>query len=645
MRLHAAYARALRAHGAAGTAAELARHARAAHDLVTAARASIRAGEEAMTVGGPDEAARHYELALELVSDPDVAAGVDDDAAGRERIDRVDLATRACAAAVSAGHVFRALALAQDQLRVLPADAPDVDRVRLLLTVASTALLIDSRVDVLALTTDAVGRLPADAPDALRAQLLNIHARANADRARDDDAGRWAGEAQVLARRIGRLDIAVDATTTLARIDERAGDPQKSEVALTAAVGEARSSGEISAELRSLFNLAGLHYELGRVPQALGIYQQTWNRALEARVPWGPYGMEARWMTGTAAYIVGDWDLAADAFDLTGESPPELAEALLHAAGLELAAGRGRVDQLEVVSNLRSWWLRDGLIGILTGVAAIDLLGHQGGVAAASAIHADVLTSVSTVWQNPVWAARIRLDALLMGHLAATAPHASSEERVNLAGQGEALVAGTEAAADKAERRPRRMGPEGRAWLARGRAEHARLRWLSGVDAVSQEQLIDAWQHAVSEFEVFGHVYEIARSRARLAAVLRATGHPAEASAEASAARAVANRLGAEPLLSELRVLGGRGGAGRQPQAASRGASLTAREEEVLALVAEGRSNGEIARGLFISAKTVSVHVSNIMAKLGAGSRTEAVAVARREGRLTEPTGVSHPRG
>ena len=59
---------------------------------------------------------------------------------------------------------------------------------------------------------------------------------------------------------------------------------------------------------------------------------------------------------------------------------------------------------------------------------------------------------------------------------------------------------------------------------------------------------------------------------------------------------------------------------------------LTPREDEVLALVADGRSNGEIARHLFISAKTVSVHVSNVMAKLGAASRTEAVAVARTAG-------------
>ena len=63
---------------------------------------------------------------------------------------------------------------------------------------------------------------------------------------------------------------------------------------------------------------------------------------------------------------------------------------------------------------------------------------------------------------------------------------------------------------------------------------------------------------------------------------------------------------------------------------------LTARETEVLRLVAAGRSNREIAAELFISAKTASVHVSNILAKLNAASRTEAAAIAHRAGLAAE---------
>ena len=77
-------------------------------------------------------------------------------------------------------------------------------------------------------------------------------------------------------------------------------------------------------------------------------------------------------------------------------------------------------------------------------------------------------------------------------------------------------------------------------------------------------------------------------------------------------------------------MLGVRPGAGSA--AASSEVALTQREREILGLVAEGRSNGEIAKTLFISTRTVSVHVSNILGKLGAASRTEAAAIAHREG-------------
>jgi len=102
--------------------------------------------------------------------------------------------------------------------------------------------------------------------------------------------------------------------------------------------------------------------------------------------------------------------------------------------------------------------------------------------------------------------------------------------------------------------------------------------------------------------------------------------------AEACLARG--DRAGAEPLLREVdaiglepprrqaAVLAGRGGLRRPP--ASPTLALTAREHDVLRLVADGKTNRQIAAELFISANTAGVHVSRILAKLGVATRTEA---------------------
>jgi DNA-binding NarL/FixJ family response regulator len=100
-------------------------------------------------------------------------------------------------------------------------------------------------------------------------------------------------------------------------------------------------------------------------------------------------------------------------------------------------------------------------------------------------------------------------------------------------------------------------------------------------------------------------------------------------------------RMGARPRAAQvarkLRERGVRGLArGSHPATRANPANLTARELEVLHLLVEGRSNRQIAEQLFISNKTASVHVTNLLAKLGVHSRLEAAAMARRLG-LEQP--------
>jgi DNA-binding CsgD family transcriptional regulator/tetratricopeptide (TPR) repeat protein len=637
-RLHAACASALASGEVMGTAAELARHALASHDLVTGAKASLRAGDEAMAVGGPDEATRHYERALELTSDHSVAAALRDGGG-----DIVDLAVRACAAAVAAGDSFRAIALAEDQLHSLPDDAAPQHRARLLSALAVAALPTDSKVDVLAITTEAVGLLSGDSPSLLQAEILAVHARAHADRARYDEAARWADDALHMARQLGLPDVAADAATTLANVEKRTGDPDETAAALLRAVAEAEAAGDVASELRALFSLGGLYYERGRLSPALDVYRRTWQRAKDAGRPWAPFGLEARAETAIVALVAGDWNLAAEACDVSGESPPAFAEALLRAIGLEIAAKVGDdQDALELEGTLRHWWERDGLVAIIAGGAGIELRGQRGDLEGARAIYDEVVEAVIGLWRNPAFAARIRLAALLIAELASGAVHAGAVERAELGKLGEEIVVAARPAVDAftASRHP---GPEGEAWVARLQAEHGRLRWLTGVDPLAEDELVERWRRAVRAFETFGHSYEIARSQARLAAVLGAAGRHDEAHAEIVRSRAAALRLGARPLAGELRALD----AQEKPVAQgvpSHDPTLTPRETEVLKLVAEGRSNREIGLQLFISIKTVSVHVSNILAKLGAASRTEAVALARRRGLLGEGPGQASRR-
>ena len=150
------------------------------------------------------------------------------------------------------------------------------------------------------------------------------------------------------------------------------------------------------------------------------------------------------------------------------------------------------------------------------------------------------------------------------------------------------------------------------------------------------------WDEVVAAWEGGGDQYQLGHALIGAAEAAAADGDRPTAAAQVRRAAEIADRLGARPLREQAEWLARRarltlaGDPAAQTadpgEHARRQYGLTARELEVLRLVAIGRSNRDIAAELFISAKTASVHVSNIMSKLGVASRVEAAALAYRLG-------------
>ena len=621
VRMHAAYATEL-AKRSESSAAELARHARASHDLSTAYEASVRAGDEAMALAAPQEAMNHYQAALELAP---MAASAPPDPS--------PLVLALVDAAVAGGWSYRGLRLAREALADLPADAPPATRAQLLYAFAFAAVAGETDDAPFNATAEALRLVPAEPPTAFRARLAALHARAALIMGRDFEAQRWGRKAIDIATIIGKPSASTDAATTLAILERRADEPDVVAERLVEIAQQARDSGEIAVELRTRYSLGSLYYEQGDLRAAAQAYSDTCRRARESGRPWAAYAMEARCMVGMIQYLQGDWDDALHTLDIAGESSPTQAEALFAATALLVRSGRGDVAALNLLPLLRPWWEREGRVALFAGAAAIELLELAGRTDDALATIGDIVEVLTTLWQDPFFLARIRLSALGVSALCASVGTATTAaERSAAVARGAALVADAQTSAERGLPEGRRLGVEGVAWQARLDAEWARLRWLAGQDAPDADTHIALWQRTVESFG-YGNVVEQTRARARLAAVLRAAGRSAEAAAEADAARTVARRLRAEPLLAEIRALGLTRAAGRDAEAGAQQA-LTSREKDVLTLVVEGRTNRQIAAQLYISEKTVSVHVSNILAKLGVGSRTEAAAIARRDGLL-----------
>ena len=132
-------------------------------------------------------------------------------------------------------------------------------------------------------------------------------------------------------------------------------------------------------------------------------------------------------------------------------------------------------------------------------------------------------------------------------------------------------------------------------------------------------------RHAWTAWQEIEAPYEAARVRVLVGLACRQLADQDTAAMELDAARWVFQELGAAPELARVEQLA-------RPAAPKAAGGLSAREVQVLALVAAGTSNRAIAAELFLSEKTVERHVSNILTKLGVGSRTAAAAYAFEHG-------------
>jgi DNA-binding CsgD family transcriptional regulator len=212
------------------------------------------------------------------------------------------------------------------------------------------------------------------------------------------------------------------------------------------------------------------------------------------------------------------------------------------------------------------------------------------------------------------------------GELQRLAPAAGARAEARwLAGETEEIALETAAALALALEQHDRW-TEGELYLWRRRAGLVDEIELDAIAEPFRLELDGAWEAAGDLWDAIGCPYEAALAR----------GH---AATQAAQRRGLAElqRLGAHPAARRVaRALRARGvrDVRHGPRAATRDnpAGLTARELEVLALVAEGLRNAEIAGRLFVSEKTVGHHVSAILRKLGVSTRSQAGAEAARLG-------------
>ena len=607
-----------------GAAAELAYHSLTGHDVTGALAASVRAGEEAERIGAPAEAHRHYDQALELwdrVADAARLAGTN----------RGELGLKSALAAAASGDVPRAIQLLRHvRAAALAGDATAEFRARTGERLAYYLLQSDEpgwAPEALQVIKETVEQTPAGPPSPVRARAMATSAMAWMASGDSAAAVEWAERALTEAARSGADWIGADILVTLGMISSREGNAEEAISLFAAAHTQAADTRMFGVELRAAYHLAAARLARGDLAGASAAARAGVSRAEAEGLGLAPYGWDVQHLLFQAHYADGDWDRAEELarnFPVWVTKQPE---AVLSAMALFIDVGRGNA-----VADERRTWLEPFWDDIFVAYIARGLLAEQAywrGDMETALAEAEAALSADARWGRSPAAIRVaavalsaRADRAFVARKAGITTAVAAEEAAG------ALLLDVAREAARYPARPKSvLGPEGRGWLARAEAEYQRLIGLNTPAG---------WEKTLAEFGP-GYVYETARTQWRLAEALAGSGRPREAADVCRAASATAAGLRAEPLRAALDDLARRLGldAGGSRDAVRDGASsvaaLTRREREVLRLMSRGLSNRQIGEELFITRKTASVHVSNILAKLGAATRTEAAAIARAE--------------
>jgi len=585
---------------------ELAHHWYSAHNTVGALGSAWRASAEASRAVAHAERLAMLARVLELWDQVP-------DAATRIGTDHVRVLEEAAAGARDAGEDQHGLAFTDLALAELDEAAEPV-RVALLLNLRAMFRKNLGMGPDLADLHRALALVPETVSRQARTQLL-LTAAHSCHGGNDPQLRAWADEALAFARASGDLESEASALVALALIE---AGPSGIAVPGSEPLNLLAQAGAIVAR-SGPFHPAGQQVILeSHLLCGAGEFEQAAKVARQGIADAERHGL-AR--TGGAflamnvaepLFALGRWDEAAEvaacALDL---APPPLTRVGLWIALGCVAAARGDLDaaarraaasraMLSAVAYQDQYHLPQAELDITVTQAAQ-------GPAAAVALAAGVLQRYDVSGGSPRYAWPLIVTS------AAAARQAPGDEAATLLGQLRTLAEKLEA-----------FGPVQRAWQLSFNA-------LLADDGDDRLAAADA---AVAAWESLGQPYPAAVALACAARAALATGDARRAAVMLRRAAPIARRLDARPLTEQIAGLARRTGeTGDGPDRLS----LTGREIEVLRLVAAGQSNREIAAALVISPKTASVHVSNILAKLAAATRTEAAVKAHELGLLDIP--------